>query len=270
MLLLIDIGNSNIVCGVMENGTLRLSVRMKTLPARPAEEYVVFLRDMLTENHISVSQIQDAVISSVVPVVAEAINLAWKEMSGRETQMIDITWETGLIFDLYSPEKLGCDMVVGAAAGVAEYPLPLVLIDVGTATTVCVINQDKIFTGYMIIPGPTTGLKGLLARTAQLPHIPLETPKRMLGKNTKESMQSGIFYAHACMLDGILDRLSEELETEDISVVLTGGISRKILPLMKHSANFDPALLLKGMWHMYEEHMRPSRQPEEKGTIGKS
>ena len=152
-----------------------------------------------------------------------------------------------------NPAQVGSDLIVGAVAGIAEYSLPLVLIDMGTATTICVIDSKKNYIGGMILPGLRVSLDSLTSRTSQLPRISLDPPKRLIGKNTIECMKSGILYGNASCLDGMIDRIEEDLG-EPVTVVATGGLAQKIIPLCRHSIIPDDELLLKGLLLIYEKN----------------
>ena len=152
-----------------------------------------------------------------------------------------------------NPAQVGADLIVGAVAGIHDYPCPLALIDMGTATTVCVIDQDKTYIGGMILPGLRVSLDSLTSRTSQLPRIGLDPPKRLIGKNTVECMKSGILYGSASMLDGILDRIEAELGME-VTAVATGGLAGRIVPLCIHEIVLDDDLLLRGLRYIYEKN----------------
>lgn len=161
--------------------------------------------------------------------------------------------KTGVNITLDNPAQLGSDLVVDAAAGIAEYPLPLIIFDMGTATTVSVIDENKNYLGGMIIPGVNVSLNAMISQTSQLPRISLEPPKRIIGKNTIECMKSGILYSTAASLDGIIDRVESELGKK-ATVVATGGLAGSIIPHCTKKIILDDELLLKGLIVIYNKN----------------
>ena len=159
----------------------------------------------------------------------------------------------GLEVLMDNPSSVGTDLIVGAVAGINRYPVPLILIDMGTATTICVVNENKQYIGGMILPGIGVSMNSLTSRTAQLPRISLDPPKRLIGKNTDACMQSGALYGNASCIDGMVDRIEEELG-QKATVVATGGLARKIIPLCRHQIELDDELLLRGLWIIYKKN----------------
>ena len=161
--------------------------------------------------------------------------------------------KTGLNIMLDNPGEMGADRVADAVAALAQYPVPLVIIDMGTATTLSVINRNKQYLGGIIMPGVGVSHDSLIARTAQLPKIALEPPKHVIGKNTIDCMKSGLLFGTACSLDGLIDRIQAELG-EPCTVVATGGLATVIVPLCKHPMILDDDLLLKGLMILYHRN----------------
>ena len=161
--------------------------------------------------------------------------------------------QSGLEVLMDNPSSVGTDLIVGAVAGINRYPVPLILIDMGTATTICVVNENKQYIGGMILPGIGVSMNSLTSRTAQLPRISLDPPKRLIGKNTVECMQSGALYGNASCIDGMVDRIQEELGQE-ATIVATGGLAKRIIPLCRHRIELDDELLLRGLWIIYEKN----------------
>ena len=166
--------------------------------------------------------------------------------------------KTGLNILMDNPAQVGSDLIVGAVAGIAEYPLPLTIIDMGTATTICVIDGNKNYIGGMILPGLRVSLDSLTSRTSQLPRISLDPPKRLIGKNTSECMKSGILYGNASWIDGMIDRIEEDLG-QKTTVVATGGLAGTIIPLCRHNIILDDELLLKGLLLIYQKNISDGR-----------
>ena len=163
--------------------------------------------------------------------------------------------KTGFNIIMDNPKTTGSDMIVDAVAALKEYPAPLIIIDMGTATTMSVIDPAGNYIGGVILPGLKISLDTLSSRTAQLPQISLETPGKIIGKNTIDCMRSGIMYGTAAMIDGIIDRMEDELG-QKTTVIATGGLSRFVMPLCRHDIIIDNALLLKGLFILYQKNKK--------------
>ena len=161
--------------------------------------------------------------------------------------------KTGLNIVMDNPGQLGADLVADAVAGLASYPVPLVVIDMGTATTISVVNSKKQYIGGMIMPGVRISLDALTARASQLSGISIDAPRHIIGKNTIECMKSGVLYSNAAALDGIIDRIEEELG-EKTTVIATGGLAKKIVPHCRKEIILDEELLLKGLMLIYRKN----------------
>ena len=253
MVLAIDIGNTNIVIGGFENGRILFSERFQTNHKATSLEYAAIFKVTLEIHSISRTEITGGILSSVVPSVTGTVKDAVEKYTGTQVLVVGPGIKTGLRIRVDNPAQQGSDVIVGAVAGAWEYPAPLILIDMGTATTVSVLDQNKTFIGKMILPGVGVSLDALVSRTSQLPRISLEPPKHLIGKNTVESIQGGIFYGNAGALDGIIRRIQEELGTVCM-VVATGGLAKIILPLCKSPILLDEELLLKGLMLIYERN----------------
>ena len=237
MILAIDIGNTNIVVGCIDSKQTYFIERLSTVRTKTELEYAVDLKTVLDLYHIKRIDIEGCIISSVVPQITNAVKLA------AEKVLMD------------NPGQLGADLVANAVAGIHEYSLPLAIIDMGTASTVSVVDEKKHYVGGMIFPGMGVSLDALTARASQLSGISIEAPKRIIGKNTIECMKSGVIYSNAAALDGIVDRIEEELG-QKITVVATGGLARKIIPHCKRKILLDEDLLLKGLLIIYEKNRK--------------
>ena len=161
--------------------------------------------------------------------------------------------KTGLNILMDNPKTVGSDMIVDAVAAIHEYPKPIIVIDMGTATTMSVVDKNGNYIGGVILPGLKVSLDSLSGKTAQLPYISLSTPDKVIGKNTIDCMRSGIIYGNAAQLDGIMDRMEAELG-EKASAVATGGLAKFIAPLCRHQIVYDDALLLKGLLILYRKN----------------
>lgn len=253
MILALDIGNTNVVLGCIEDGKILFTERMATDRGKTELDYAISLKMVLELRGIKTSEITGAIIGSVVPPVTSLMREAIRKVTGQEAMNVNVGMDIGLEIQMDAPGSVGADRIVNAVAGIARYPVPLILIDMGTATTLCVVNEKKQYIGGMILPGIGISMNALTSRTAQLPSISLDQPKHLIGKNTVECMQSGILYGNAACLDGMIDRIEEEIG-QKATVVATGGLARKIIPLCRHHIELDDELLLRGLWIIYEKN----------------
>ena len=253
MLLAIDVGNTNIVLGCFDGREILFRERISTAPQSTALEYASALRTALEMYHIPVAQITDAIISSVVPSVTNTLRQAVDKLFHCDALVVGPGIKTGVSIVIDDPATLGSDLVVDAVAGIHEYPLPLIIIDMGTATTLSVIDEKKRYRGGVIMTGVAVSTEALAARTAQLPRIAYEPPKSVIGTNTVDCMKSGVMYANACALDGMVERLEEELGSR-CTVVATGGLAGVITPLCRRDMILDDDLLLKGLCLIHEKN----------------
>ena len=254
MILAVDIGNSNIVLGCFDENEILFEDRLSTDRDSTVLEYAVIIKTSLEMHHLEYEQITGAIISSVVPSVTENVQQAIFRLIGQQAMVVSPGMKTGLNILLDDPKQLGSDRVADAVGAIGEYPCPLIIVDMGTATTISVIDGQKNFMGGMIIPGLQVSLDSLANRTSQLPHISLEAPKKVIGTNTVDCMRSGIIYSTAGSIDGAIERIEEELG-ETCTVVSTGGHARKIIPYCHHEILIDPHLLLKGLMTIYKKNL---------------
>lgn len=253
MILAIDIGNTNIVIGCVDKDKTHFIERLSTVRTKTELEYAVDIKTILELYHIRRQDIEGGIIASVVPQVTQILKIAAEKILKKEVLVVGPGVKSGLNILMDNPATLGGDLVVGAVAALTEYPVPLIVIDMGTATTVCVVDGQKRYIGGMIMPGVMTSLDSLTSHAAQLSGISLETPKRVIGKNTIECMKSGVVYGNAACLDGVIDRMEEELG-EKTTVIATGGLAKKIIPHCSHRIILDDELLLKGLRIIYDKN----------------
>ena len=246
MILAVDIGNTNVVLGCMEDDKILFLERMATDRRATDMEYLVRIRSVLKYRDIDPAKLEGAIICSVVPIVTMNIRPAVEQLIGKQAVVVGPGLKTGLRINIDNPGALGADRVADAVAAVNLYPVPLITIDMGTATTVGVVDETKTFIGGMIVPGVMVSLNALAGGTAQLPHISLDPPKHAIGRNTVECMQNGIIYHNAAGVDGMIERIEAQMG-QKCTVVITGGLSTVIAPHCKHEMIHDPELLLKGL-----------------------
>ncbi len=253
MILAIDIGNTNIVIGCIDRKKTYFIERLSTVRTKTELEYAVDIKTVLDIYHMDKDQIEGCIISSVVPQITNVAKRAAEKILEKRVMVLGPGIKTGLNILMDHPASTGADLVADAVAGIAEYPVPLIVIDMGTATTASVIDANKNYIGGMILPGVRVSLDALTSRASQLSGISIDAPKRVIGKNTIECMKSGVLYSNAGAIDGIIERIEEELG-QKVTVVATGGLAKKIVPYCKKKVILDEDLLLKGLLVIYEKN----------------
>ncbi|MCI5813678.1 MAG: type III pantothenate kinase [Prevotella sp.] len=250
-LLTVDIGNTNIVVGILDGTNLIKSARIGTDRRKTYFDFLLQLRQMMEVFGIGTADIVDGILSSVVPELTQQVGDAMRHLLGKDILVIGKDGvKTGLDIATDNPQATGADRIADAVGAINQYPLPIVVVDMGTATTVSVIDRDRRLVGGMIIPGARTSLASLSQRASQLPFITIEAPTCLIGRNTVDSMKSGIIYGYASMIDGLVQRIADEMGTLP-TVVATGGISHLVTPFCHHKIIYDENLLLKGLYYVY-------------------
>lgn len=253
MILAIDVGNTNIVIGCCEGDRVLFTERLSINRTATVLEYVISFKTVLDIYNIKPQDVEGGIISSVVPSVTMAIKSAVMKLVGKSIKVVGPGLKTGLNIKIDDPKELGADLVVGAVAAINEYKAPMVIFDLGTATTASVIDENLCYLGGMIIPGAVVSLNSLTSSTSQLPKISLEAPRKLIGGNTVECMTSGIIYSTAASIDGICERIEEQMGRE-VTIIATGGIAPTIVPFCKKKIVVDDDLLLKGLIILYNKN----------------
>ncbi|MDO5399786.1 MAG: type III pantothenate kinase [Eubacteriales bacterium] len=255
MLLAIDIGNTNLVIGCMEDERIVFKARIATDRTRTSDQYGVEIKNMIEAYGVKVSDIDDCIISSVVPPVFNSVKTGVIKVIGKQPMVVGPGLKTGLNIHVDVPSQVGSDRIVIAVAALAEYKAPMLLLDMGTATTIEVVEPDNVYMGGVIFPGVKVSLEALTSRAAQLPAISLDRPKNVIGTNTVDCMRSGTMYGTAAMIDGLIERMEEELGHKT-TVIATGGMAQFIIPLCKREIILEKELLLKGLNIIYKKNKR--------------
>ena len=255
MILTIDIGNSNIVLGAVEGDDIVFEARLRTDATKTSDEYCVDLKILLEVYGVKTGDIEGSIIASVVPQVLNSMQTAVKKLTGKAALVVGPGLKTGLNILIDNPSQTGADLVVGSVAALREHKPPMIIVDMGTATTMMVLNKDGAFIGGCIAPGVKISLDALTDRTALLPGLQLDQPKKAIGRNTIDCMRSGIMMGAACMLDGMVERMEAELGCKT-TVVVTGGIAKFVIPMCKTPMIYDKDLLVKGLAILYRENKR--------------
>ncbi len=253
MLLCVDIGNTNITLGGYRDDKLVFTARLTSDARRTADQYAVEIYDIMRLNGHAAAEVQGAILSSVVPTLTKSISLAFKKLCGFNPMVLGPGVKTGLNIKIDNPAQLGADLVAGAIGAMAKYPLPCIVIDMGTATTISAINAKGEFLGGAIAAGINLTLEALTKNTAQLPMIGIEAPKSAIGSNTVDCLKSGLVLGAAAMLDGLVDRMEAELG-QAATVVATGGLSGEVIPHCKREILADDNLLLDGLKCIYAKN----------------
>ena len=253
MILAIDIGNTNIVIGCISNEKTLFVERLSTDTTKTELEYAISFKNVLELYHINPEELNGSIISSVVPPITNIIRDSVIKKTGKKVMIIGPGVKTGLNILMDNPAQLGSDLVANAVAGIHEYPVPLIIIDMGTATTISIVDKNKNYIGGMIMPGIRVSSDTLTQRTSQLPKISLEPPKKLIGTNTIDCMKSGIVHGNAACIDGMVSRIQKDLG-QKATVVATGGLAKTIVPLCEAEIILDDALLLKGLNYIYEKN----------------
>ncbi len=255
MLLAIDIGNTNLVIGCMENDEILFKARIATDRTRTSDQYGVEIKNMMEAYGVQVSDIDDCIISSVVPPVFHSVRTGVIKVIGKQPMVVGPGLKTGLNIHVDVPSQVGSDRIVVAVAALAEYSAPLILMDLGTATTMDVVEPENVYMGGVILPGVKVALEALTSRAAQLPGISLDRPKHVIGKNTVDCMRSGMMYGTAASIDGLVERIEEELG-HSCTLIATGGMAQFVAPLCKREIILEKDLLLKGLNILYKKNKK--------------
>lgn len=254
MILTIDIGNSTITLGGVEGDEILLECRLNTDRVKTSDTYCIDLKTLFEIYGVALESIEGVIISSVVPQVQGSVRRAIRKLLNLEPLVVGPGLKTGLNIRLENPGQLGADLVAADVAALREHKMPMILINMGTATTVSVLDPQGAHLGGCVCPGVKISLEALTGKTSLLPGIQLERPKQVIGRNTADAMRSGIMYGTAAMLDGIIDRFREETGW-DFTLVATGGLAKHIIPLCRHDIFYDRHLIIKGLAALYRDNI---------------
>ena len=251
MLVAVDIGNTNIVLGFLDGDAIAGTYRITTKANHTSDEYGLFLTEFLKMSGFQPSDVDDVIICSVVPKVMHSFRSSIVKFLDIDPMVVGPGIKTGMNVRVDDPKSLGADILADCAGAYYEYGGPVLVADFGTATTFNVVDENKVFRGGVICPGLSTGLRALGERCAQLPQVHLSSPKSAIGVDTEKCMLSGSVLGTAVLLDGITQRIEEELG-RPATLVVTGGLAKYVIPLCRHPLTYDPELLLKGLALLYQ------------------
>lgn len=259
-LLAIDIGNSNVVWGVFDNERLIADWRLGTDPAKTVDEYGILLLDLLGIKGINPESLDAVILSSVVP----PLTALFEELAEKYLHHLPLTvsseLKTGLTLRYDNPEEIGTDRIVNAAAAYRRYGGPIIIVDFGTATTFCVVTEKGEYLGGAIAPGLRISAEALYARAAKLPKVELTRPKSIIGQDTTSSIQAGLIFGYAGLVDAVVGRIQKELG-RDCFVLATGGLAGLIAADSQSIREVRPNLTLEGLALVYKLNASPVHSP---------
>ena len=255
MILTIDIGNTNIVIGKYKNDSLVYVTRLMTDSAKSESEYAVILKSVLSLDKDNSSEYSGAIISSVVPPLTRTISNAVNMLYGIQPLIVGPGIKTGINLMVDNPSQVGADLICACVAAYNKFNTPALIIDMGTATKIMVVDENATFMGVSIIPGVELSLRALSGGTAQLPQISLDAPSRVIAKNTVECMKSGVIFGNASMLDGMIERIEKEFGRKTTHIA-TGGYAKTVIPHCKSDITLDENLILDGLYIMYTKNRK--------------
>ena len=257
MILAIDCGNSHTTVGcVAENNATSAVFRIPTDRTETEFGYAAKIKQILDLQSVDAAGFEGSVISCVVPPITETLVRAVRLITGKDALVVGAGIKTGLHLSINDPGTVASDLVAAAVAAKEEYPLPCVVVDMGTATTLTVVDRGGKYIGGAILPGVGISLNALAKETALLPHIEIAPPRNVIAANTVDCMKAGIVYGTAGAVDGLIDRIAEELGEAPASIVATGGVAHVIVPHCRHSMIMDDTLLLRGLRLIWDKNQR--------------
>lgn len=253
MILVMDVGNTNIVLGVYEGEELKVNWRVST-HRQTSDEFGMLVRNLFEYEGINMQNIKAVVISSVVPPLMPILEKMCEKFFKIKPLVVGPGVKTGMNIRYENPREVGADRIVNAVAAYHLYGGPVIVVDFGTATTFCAVSKDGDYLGGAISPGIGISTEALFQRAAKLPRIELAKPERVIGRNTVSSMQSGIVYGYIGLVEYLVKRFKEELGNPDTFVVATGGLSRLIGSESRYIDEVNPLLTLEGLRLIYEKN----------------
>ncbi len=250
LIFVLDVGNTNTVLGVYEQNELKHHWRIETNRHKTEDEYGILVKSLFEQDGLTFSDIKGIIISSVVPPIMFSLEIMCKKYFNIRPLIVGPGVKTGLNIKYDNPREVGADRIVNAVGAIQEYGSPLIIVDFGTATTYCYVNEDKQYMGGAIAPGISISTEALFSKAAKLPRIEITETDAVVGKNTVKSMQAGIFYGFVGQVEGIVSRMQAEIKQKP-TVIATGGLAHLIAKESVIIDVVDPFLTLKGLRYIY-------------------
>ena len=254
MLLVFDVGNTNMVLGLYKGKELIKYWRINTAKEKTSDEYGILINNLFQYEKIDLDCIEDVIISSVVPDVMHSLENFCKKYCQKQPKVVGPGIKTGLNIKYDNPKQVGADRIVNAVACVEKYGAPVIVVDFGTATTFCAITNNADYLGGTIVPGLKISSEALFQRASKLPRVELTKPSSVICKNTVTAMQAGIIYGYVGSVEKIIDMMKKELNLEDVKVIATGGLSTLIASETDSIDYVDRFLTLDGLRILHEKN----------------
>lgn len=259
MLLAFDVGNTNIVAGVYDGDKLVQFWRMQTSQTKSADEYGIMLTELFKLEKLKTKDVEAVIIASVVPSMLYTLQHLSRKYFNKNALVVGPGIKTGLVVKYDNPRQLGADRIVNSVAALSKYPGPLVVIDYGTATTFCALSDKNEYLGGAIVPGIKISADALVSRTAALPRIEIESPGKVICRNTTDGMQAGVVYSNVGMTEYIVSKMKKEISEytgsdKKVTVVATGGLANLIADETDCIDIVDKGLTLTGLQILYEKN----------------
>ncbi len=258
MLLTLDAGNTNVTIGLYDGDRLAHHFRLRSLVGRTADEYGLMMKALLSQVGQQNAQLTGAALSSVVPPLTGTLEDAVQRWFGVEVMTVGPGIKTGMPILVENPREVGADRIVNAVAGWEKFHCPLVIVDFGTATTFDAVSGKGEYLGGAIAPGVGISMDALFRHAAKLPRIDFQRPARVVGKNTVHSMQAGLFYGYVGLVDGVVERMTREMDAGRVKVMATGGLAPLVSGESKTIELVDEFLTLDGLRLLFERNRRPA------------
>ncbi len=256
MLLAIDVGNTNITCGVFDGSEMMATFRMTTKKPRTSDEYGMIITNLIEKNRIKPTAIKDIIVSSVVPKINYSLGSALIKYFGINPITVEPDIDTGIRTESYNPRQVGADRIVDACAAYYLYGGPVIVVDFGTATTYDLITEEGVFVGGVTAPGAQSSASSLWATTAQLPEVAIVKPETVIAKDTVTSMQAGIYYGQIGQTEAIVRQIKKESGLDNIKTVATGGLGNLIAEGTDCIDVYDNSLTMKGLQIIFERESK--------------